>query len=47
MFNFIVTCHSLGCINADIKIPMESESDNIMFICGPCSNLITDIERLS
>jgi hypothetical protein len=47
MFKFIVTCHTLDCKNAEVKVPMETDSDSIMFICGPCSNLITDIERLA
>jgi len=45
MFNFIVTCHTLGCVNEGKKIPMTTETDSIVFMCGPCNNVISDIER--
>ena len=36
------TCHTEGCENCGIPIPIECDPDGLV-ICGPCSQEITDV----
>jgi hypothetical protein len=46
MVNADVTCHTDGCPNADIAIPVEIP-DGAVVACGCCGQPITDIKGLS
>jgi len=43
MLDFIVTCHTEGCDNADIPIDIIVEDAEPIVICGVCSVTIIDI----
>lgn len=43
MLDFIVTCHTDGCMNAEIPIDIVTEDAEPIVICGVCSVTITDI----
>lgn len=39
----LVTCRTAGCENADHPITVLIDPDSPIVICGPCSQLITDV----
>jgi hypothetical protein len=39
--NYLVTCHISGCENDGVAIPITTDADQ--FMCGPCSQIITDV----
>lgn len=41
--DYTVTCHTEGCVNAEIAIPIPAPIVNPTFICGGCGQGITDI----
>lgn len=41
--DYIVTCRNDGCENGNIPITVSAPSISASFICGPCSQPITDI----
>jgi len=41
--NFIVVCHTKDCLNAEMSIEAPSVKDNPQFMCGVCSQSITDV----
>lgn len=40
---YLVTCHTEGCENAEIAIPVRLSGPDALVVCGPCSQPITDI----
>lgn len=43
MITYILTCHTEGCVNKDAAIPLAVQPDVNNFICGGCSQQITDV----
>lgn len=39
--NYFLTCHTVGCENCDITIELATDADQ--FMCGACSQMITDV----
>lgn len=42
-----VTCHTEECPNRDVAIDVGGSLEDPYVICGPCGQLITDIQKLS
>lgn len=42
MITYLLTCHTEGCINSNISIPLSVDPSVINFMCGACGNDITD-----
>lgn len=40
---FIVTCHTDGCENAEIPIQVSVDISGMLVYCGPCAVKIEDI----
>lgn len=40
LVNATVTCHTLGCGNAEVAITLPVSE---VVVCGPCGELITDV----
>lgn len=40
---YLVTCETANCENENIAIEITSNEDELIVICGPCANLITNI----
>lgn len=45
--DYIVTCRTDGCGNADISIPIAAPAVDPHFICGVCDATITDINTVT
>lgn len=44
--DYVVTCHTDDCINNNLAIPIPAPTINPFFVCGGCTNQITDIEMV-
>jgi hypothetical protein len=44
MLEYIVTCHTEGCGNAEASIEIASEDTEPTVICGVCSAQIEDVK---
>lgn len=42
--NYLLTCHTEGCENCDITIELITDAE--AFMCGACSQMITDIQPI-
>lgn len=40
---YVVTCRVESCENGNIAIPIEAPAENPFFICGVCTQQITDV----
>jgi hypothetical protein len=40
--NYLLTCHTEGCENGEIAIPLFTDAD--AFMCGACGQMITDVQ---
>ena len=40
--DYAVTCETVGCANGLITIPVQAPQENPHFICGVCSQQITN-----
>ena len=40
--DYAVTCETVGCANGLITIPVQAPQENPYFICGVCSQQITN-----
>lgn len=45
--DYIVTCMTDGCGNANIAIPIMAPAVNPEFMCGVCQQTITSIETVT
>lgn len=43
LITVVATCHSDGCGNSGIGIPLDVPSADILVLCGVCSKKITDV----
>lgn len=41
--DYDVVCHVESCENCDIVIRISAPSENVSFLCGPCSTQIADV----
>lgn len=41
--NYTVTCHTVGCGNSEIAIPVLAPIVDAFFVCGPCGQPIVDV----
>lgn len=41
---YVATCRTEGCGNAGYPIPVFADTVDPAVACGPCGNLITDLE---
>jgi len=44
--NYVVICKTTNCENGDYKIEVSAPTENPFFICGVCSNQITNIQLI-